>query len=462
LTGIDRKGFCPKPSTHPTGRRAELTARATRGSRRESPISTSLRDAPETLPGVEDPVTNLKVNVLVVDDQPTNLLAVEAVLGDLGLNLVNARSGEEALRHLLSEEFALILLDVRMPGMDGFETAELIRKRKRTRHTPIIFLTAVETDDAKVFEGYAHGAVDYLLKPPPPEVLRSKVSVFVDIFKKTEQIKRQAELLRQWEHREHERQLAEAKARWEAERLASEIRIAREIQQRLFPAAPLPLPGFDIAGASFPAEATGGDYFDYIPMQDGSLAVVIADVSGHGFGPALLMAELRAYLRAFLLTRTDVGQIVGLLNRALAGDTDDRFATLFLARLDPRERTIVYANAGHACAYILDAAGDVKAHLTSTGIPLAVLAEGEFVTEPGRRLQPGEMVLLYTDGIMEAHGADDKLFGADQVVRLAKAYRHRPAREIVHLLHKQVCDHCSPQTPPDDMTVIVIKVEDVA
>ena len=95
-------------------------------------------------------------------------------------------------------------------------------------------------------------------------------------------------------------------------RLKEEIRIARQIQQKLFPAAPLPVPGLDIAGGSFPAEATGGDYFDYIPMRDGDLAVVIGDVCGHGFGPALVMAQLRAYLRAFLLTRTDLGEVVGL------------------------------------------------------------------------------------------------------------------------------------------------------
>src|SRR5438477_5126702 len=126
-------------------------------------------------------------------------------------------------------------------------------------------------------------------------VLRPKVGVFVDIYRKTEQIKEQAELLRRLEQQAHQRQLAEAEQRWEAERLQEEIRLARQIQQKLFPAAPLPLPGFDVSGASYPAAATGGDYFDYIAMRDGTLGVVIGDVSGHGFGPALLMAELRAY-----------------------------------------------------------------------------------------------------------------------------------------------------------------------
>jgi PAS domain S-box-containing protein len=138
-----------------------------------------------------------KVNILMVDDRPENLMALEAILGDMGQNLVKAHSGREALKALLSHEFALILLDAEMPGMDGFETAELVRMRKKSRHTPIIFLTAINKTDVHVFRGYSVGAVDYILKPFVPEVLKSKVQVFVDLFRKTEEVKRQAELLRQ-------------------------------------------------------------------------------------------------------------------------------------------------------------------------------------------------------------------------------------------------------------------------
>jgi CheY-like chemotaxis protein len=136
-----------------------------------------------------------KVNILLVDDRPDKLLALEAVLEDLGQNVVRAYSGREALRHVLSQEFAVILLDVNMPGMDGFETAGLIRQRKNSEHVPIIFITAFG-DEMLAARGYSLGAVDYILAPVVPEVLRSKVSVFVDLFRKTEQVKRQAESLR--------------------------------------------------------------------------------------------------------------------------------------------------------------------------------------------------------------------------------------------------------------------------
>ena len=133
-----------------------------------------------------------KVNVLLVDDHPENLLALEAILEGLGQHLVKAYSGEEALRCLLHQDFAVILLDVQMPGMDGFETATLIRNRARSQHTPIIFLTAFSTSETLMFKGYSLGAVDYLFKPVEAEVLTSKVGVFVDLFKKTEEVKRQA------------------------------------------------------------------------------------------------------------------------------------------------------------------------------------------------------------------------------------------------------------------------------
>src|SRR6266567_2487077 len=131
-----------------------------------------------------------KVNILLVDDKPENLLSLEAVLEKLGQNLVKAHSGREALRYVLKHDFAVILIDVQMPGMDGFETVDLIKERERSRHTPIIFITALSKNEMYITRGYSAGAVDYILKPVVPEILRSKVAVFVELFKKSEEIKR--------------------------------------------------------------------------------------------------------------------------------------------------------------------------------------------------------------------------------------------------------------------------------
>jgi signal transduction histidine kinase len=133
-----------------------------------------------------------RIMILLVDDRPENLLAYQASLAELDLELVFARSGTEALKQVLLHEFALVLLDVNMPGMDGFETASLIRSRKRSEHTPIIFVTAFP-DDVRATQGYAYGAVDYLQSPVVPEILRAKVRVFVDLFRMTREVKRQSE-----------------------------------------------------------------------------------------------------------------------------------------------------------------------------------------------------------------------------------------------------------------------------
>src|SRR5437588_12866173 len=129
-----------------------------------------------------------KAAILLVDDRPDNLDALEAVLKDFGQDLIRARSGQEALRLLFDRDFAVILLDVRMPDMDGFETAELIRKRQRSRHTPIIFITAADATPEQLARGYSTGAVDFIFKPYMPEVLKAKVRIFLELFKKSEEV----------------------------------------------------------------------------------------------------------------------------------------------------------------------------------------------------------------------------------------------------------------------------------
>src|SRR5712664_4052873 len=137
------------------------------------------------------------VNLLLVDDRPENLLALEAILEPVGQSLIRANSGPEALKQVLASEFAAILLDVQMPGMNGFEVAEIIKSRERSRTIPIIFLSAINKEDAYVFKGYSMGAVDYVFKPFNPDVLRSKVAVFVELFIKQRELQNQGELLRE-------------------------------------------------------------------------------------------------------------------------------------------------------------------------------------------------------------------------------------------------------------------------
>ncbi|WP_324290033.1 response regulator [Pyxidicoccus sp. MSG2] len=179
-------------------------------------------------------------SILLVDDIPANLVALEAILAPLGQRLVLARSGREALAALLQQDFACILLDVQMPEMDGFETARLIKGRERTRHVPILFITAFSGEDSLIQRGYAQGAVDYIVKPFNPDMLRTKVAVFVDLYIQSQHLIRHAGLLRD---REREVMGREAEERLRAAAL-DELQLAPEplvLTDALMAAAPVPM-----------------------------------------------------------------------------------------------------------------------------------------------------------------------------------------------------------------------------
>ena len=158
-----------------------------------------------------------KVNILLVDDLPENLLALQGMLEGLGENLVLALSGREALQHVLQTDFALILLDVQMPGMDGFEVAKLVREREKSRHIPIVFLTATAPETSDINLGYKVGAVDYIIKPVACEILLSKVRVFVELYRS--RLKLADQIVQQ------ERQ------RWEAEQLRESLEKEKQYSQ---------------------------------------------------------------------------------------------------------------------------------------------------------------------------------------------------------------------------------------
>ncbi len=185
-------------------------------------------------------MTDSRVSILLVDDRPENLLALEAILEPLNQRLVRAESGAEALRAILRDEFAVILLDVQMPGMNGFEVAETIKSRERSRFIPIVFLSAISKEDEYVFKGYEVGAVDYVFKPFNPDVLRSKVAVFVDLYLKQKEIESTGEELRRSQRRELELQHratlleSEAKSAQQLAELNVELKLqAQELEEAI-------------------------------------------------------------------------------------------------------------------------------------------------------------------------------------------------------------------------------------
>jgi phosphoserine phosphatase RsbU/P len=238
-----------------------------------------------------------------------------------------------------------------------------------------------------------------------------------------------------------------------------EMRLARVVQQKLYPARAPELAGFDLAGAAFPADHTCGDYFDFLPTADGRVAIAVGDVSGHGFGAALLMAETRAYLRSLSKSTTDLGEILRQLNLLLCRDTEDeRFVTLMLTLLDPARRTIVYSSAGHIHGYVLDRSGATRHVLDATGAPLGIFDDSEFGCGPEIRLEEGDLLLLLTDGAAEAEDRNGDLFGTERVLGVVREERRLGSAQIIQRLRAAVEEFAGESPQRDDITVVVGKV----
>ena len=237
-----------------------------------------------------------------------------------------------------------------------------------------------------------------------------------------------------------------------------QMQIAREIQERFYGAA-IELPGYEIAGATVQAEEVGGDYFDFIPMEDGCLGIVVADVTGHGVGAALVMAETRAYIRALSVKDRDLGDILTRTNNALFHDLpENRFVTLFMAKLNPSERTMSYASAGHVPGILVNRAADEKARFLSLGPPLGIFKDHAYTQSETVSLEDGDVLFLMTDGVLETLDRDGEEFGVEGAVRYLRAHIGHPSREILEGLQSFIRAFNPDEEVLDDVTGVVVKV----
>jgi serine phosphatase RsbU (regulator of sigma subunit) len=287
------------------------------------------------------------------------------------------------------------------------------------------------------------GVMEFLsrgIRPPDDELLRMMTSIGRHISQFIERRQAEGELRRQ-----------------EADR-----RIAQQVQQGLLPRAMPRFAGFQIGGRSVPAKDVGGDCFDFLPLRVGGeecLGILVADASGHGISAALLAAQTRAYLRALALTCAEVGTLLTLSNQRLASDlVQDLFVTLLLLRLEPRTRSLLYSSAGHCPGYVLDCQGRTKAVLASTGYPLGIDPASAFPTGPGTTLEPGELVVLFTDGIVEAASPEGEQFGLGRTLTIVRAHQREAPDAILDALFHAVGDF-SGHPPQDDLTAVILKAE---
>jgi phosphoserine phosphatase RsbU/P len=241
--------------------------------------------------------------------------------------------------------------------------------------------------------------------------------------------------------------------------LENGLRLARQVQQRLFPTSPPNVPGLDTWGVSIPAHATGGDYFDFLTLPCGSLALVIGDVSGHGFDSAILMAQTRALVRAAARRESDPARILAEVNALLVPDLgENRFIGMIIVAIDARSGGIRYANAGHAPGYVLDQAGGVKMELASTGVVLGLFDDAAFTTERGPALEPGDLLVLFTDGVTEAEDADGRMCGAEWALDIVRSRAHLSSAEILAALCETIRTFTPEGSQQDDITAVVCRV----
>jgi sigma-B regulation protein RsbU (phosphoserine phosphatase) len=305
---------------------------------------------------------NERIRILLVEDDPDDVWIMRGLLGDRWdgpFELVHIDLLATGLKRIAESDFDVILLDLSLPDSRGLETFFKM-KAGVGESVPIVVLSGYD-DEKTAVKAVQAGAQDYLVKGQVDDnVLVRSIRYAIERSR---------------------RHAAERELRSTSE----EFRAAREIQQRLYPTSAPTLEGFDIAGALYPATATAGDYYDYIPMLEHCLGIVVGDVSGHGMGPALLMSETRACLRTLTQAYFDVGDILTRANRVLADDTDDlHFVTLAMGRIDPLTHTFVYASAGQQ-GHLLHAGNKVTV-LESTSLPLGVNQDTVVPTAPPLQL----------------------------------------------------------------------------
>jgi PAS domain S-box-containing protein len=238
-----------------------------------------------------------------------------------------------------------------------------------------------------------------------------------------------------------------------------QLQLARDVQQRFYAAVPT-VSGFDIGASVHPADETGGDYFDFIPMADGSLVIAVADAKGHGFSSALVMALTRAYVRCFAALQLELDEILTRVNQMLFKDLEHgHFVTLFLARLHLPYQTLSYASAGHVPGFVFVDSGNVKCTMESTGPPLGLFSASEFSLLPPIQLDPGEIAVFLTDGVTESTTPDGHQFGAQRVLDYVRTHGDDSASILADGIYHATREFVKGDLQDDDITSVVIKAK---
>jgi sigma-B regulation protein RsbU (phosphoserine phosphatase) len=375
-------------------------------------------------------------SILIVDDTAANLKLLSQILGEQGYAVRAVASGARALESAAATPPQMVLLDIRMPEMDGFEVCRRLKADPQTREIPVLFISALDDVQDKL-RGFSVGGIDYITKPFQVQEVLARVGAHLEL-------------------RRLERKLQEANRRY-----AQELSLAGSLQQS-FLAHPVPaLPGWQMATAFRPARETSGDFYGLFELPARRLGIIVGDVVDKGAAAALFMALSWTLLRTFAFEfPEDPARAVEATNARLLADTDGtRFVTVFLGSLEPGSGRLDFANAGHNPALLFRGSdASEPERLTRTGRMLGMFPEDHW--EAGRvQLDVGDTLFLYTDGVTEACAADGVLYGTERMLSTLRTLRGVSAPEILGRVLEGVTAHLHGDPQPDDIALVAIRRE---
>ena len=375
-------------------------------------------------------------NILLVDDTPANLRLLSQILAERCYQVRAATRGERALQTAILAPPDLILLDIRMPGMDGFEVCQALKENPKTRDIPVIFISALDDVGDKV-RAFEVGGVDYITKPFQFEEVLARVETHLALRR----LQRELEASNQ--------------------KMAQELALAGEVQATFLPDKMPQIDGWQLSVSLQPARETSGDFFDIFAMPDGRLGLLVADVVDKGVCAALFMALSYALFRSFAQQFPgEPERVFDAMNKHILHDTNaQQFVTAFYGILDPRSGVMTYSNAGHPPPLIIgEGYGRMVRWLANTGVPLGVLPECTWQRREVL-IAPKDVLFLYTDGVIEAEENPDSPFGMARLLASAKTSLNGTAEAIKRGVISDVREFGRERPLIDDLLLFVIKRE---
>jgi sigma-B regulation protein RsbU (phosphoserine phosphatase) len=375
----------------------------------------------------------LMESILIVDDTPANLRLLSQMLAKQGYGVRAVTSGERALASASAAPPDLVLLDIKMPGLNGYEVCEQLKADPLTRSIPVIFISALDEIQDKV-QAFAVGGVDYITKPFQFKEVLARTETHLSL-------------------RRLEKQLREANSKME-----QELALAGKVQSSFLP-GDLPAPaGWQMAAALKPARQTSGDFYDLVSLPDGRFGLVVADVVDKGVGAALFMTLSWILIRSYAMEYpAEPHRVLRAVNDRILAEIDTgQFITVFYGILDPATGALAYCNAGHPPPYLYGPqAGDAPRPLARTGMALGV-TDSETWERAEAQLDPGNALVLYSDGVTDAENGEEVPFGHERLKTRVEASLRRPASEILDGLLAAVREHAAEAVQSDDVTLMVV------